>query len=83
MIAADKNVTVTKDDPWKDQNALFLHYKKKHPDRVQKNLLLSEAFQVIFVEKTKATQLDIRENYWIGKLDAKINIYRTYMPKYK
>ena len=83
MISASKNITVAKDDPWKDQNALFMHYTKKHPKKVHKNLLLSEAFQVVFIEKTKASQLDVRENYWISKLDASINVSRTYMRKYK
>ena len=83
MIAARKNITVANDDPWKDQNALFMHYQKNHPDKVHKNLMLYEAFQVIFIEKTKAALLDVRENYWISKLDASINISKTYLPKYK
>ena len=83
MIAADEITKVARDVLWKDQNALFMHYKKRHSCKLQNELLLSDAYQVIFVEKTKANNLNIRENHWISKLDANINISRTYLPKHK
>ena len=82
-MSADKIDKVAKDDPWKDQNSLVMHYRKRHLEKVKNDLKLSDAYQVIFVEKTKATKLDIRENHWISKLDARINISRIYLPKHK
>ena len=83
MNKSGEEPKISKEDSLKDQNALFIHYRRYHPDKLHTNLLLSEAYRVIFIEKTAASKLDIRENYWIGKLDAKINISKTYLPKYK
>ena len=44
---------------------------------------LSEAYEVVFVEKTSGARLDTAENFWIGNLKAKINISKTFLPKIK
>ena len=67
----------------KDEQALFTHYVKNHSDETKKNLKLSDAYEIIFIEEPQYKNLDITENYWIGKLRSKINIARTYLPKYK
>ena len=73
----------SKSEYWKEQNALFLHYSREHQEQCQEALLLSDAYEVIFIEKTKPSMLNIREHYWIVKLNATINIAKTYLPKYK
>ena len=77
------NATEEKNERWKENNALYLHYAKHHPTKLTNATQLSETYQLIFVEKPHPSQLDTRENYWIGKVDATINIAKTYMPKYK
>ena len=67
----------------KDEQALFTHYVKNHSEETKKNLKLSDAYEIIFIEEPQYKNLDITENYWIGKLRSKINIARTYLPKYK
>ena len=42
-----------------------------------------KAYEVMFVEKKEGTALNTAENFWISKLNAKINISRTYLPYYK
>ena len=71
------------DENWKEQNALFLHYRNKHRDIMCETLELSDAYAVIFVESPKPAQLDLRENFWINKLKATINITKTCLPKYQ
>ena len=77
------NATEEKTERWRENNALYLHYAKTHLAKLSATMPLSEAYQLIFVEKPRPSQLDMRENYWIGKVDATINIAKTYMPKYK
>ena len=67
----------------KDKQALFIHYTKFHKNVIVKELNLSEAYEVFFIEKPNYEKLDLQENYWIGKLNAKINICKTFLPKYK
>ena len=68
---------------FKDEQALFVHYVKNHAEVIKNNLELSDAYELIFIEEPKYRNLDICENYWIGKLKSKINIARTFLPKYK
>ena len=77
--------TADKSKRWKEHSALYLRYAKHHRAMVLATtpLLLSEAYKLIFVKRPQPKQLEIRENYWISKLDAAINIAKTYMPKYK
>ena len=71
------------DDKWREQNALFLHYRQKHQQRLCATLKLSDAYEVVFVENPKASKLDLRESVWIRKLNATINIAKTCLPKYQ
>ena len=67
----------------KDEQALFYHFIKKHNNIITNNLKLTNAYEIIFLEKPQYTDLDIRENFWIGKLKSRINIARTIAPKYR
>ena len=67
----------------KDDQALFAHYAQKHPGCLNNYLFLHDAYEVLFLWKPKAKDLDIEENHWISKLSAGINIMRTPLPKYK
>ena len=71
-----------KDERWREQNALFLHYKKNHPNLITINLTLSDAYQVVFLEKPHPSNLDIRESFCISLLKANISIAKTCLPKY-
>ena len=66
----------------KDECALFIHYAKYHPESLEKTPEIWEAYGLIFIEKPAMKDLDYRENYWIKKLNSKINIAKTYLPKY-
>ena len=79
----NKKKEINKKFELKDEQALFTHYVKNHLDEAKKNLRLSDAYEIIFIEEPKYKNLDITENYWIGKLRCKINIAKTYLPKYK
>ena len=84
MIRQGNNVSIApKTDQWKEQNALFLHYSREHRENCQETLLLSDAYEVVFIENTKPSMLDIREHHWMVRLNATINIAKTYLPKYK
>ena len=67
----------------KDDQALFAHFAQQHPECLKENLFLYDAYQVVFLWKPHVEQLDTEENNWISKLNAKINIMRTFLPKYK
>ena len=69
-------------EAWADKYALFLHYKKKHSNLLSRNMMLSEAYEVIFIEKPNFNNLDTRENFWIRRTNAAINLSRTFLPKY-
>ena len=69
-----------------DKAALYIHYAKFHKEKIsqeENKIKLSEAYQVIFVEQSRKEKLDITENFWITKLNAQINIAKTYLPLYK
>ena len=67
----------------KDDQALFAHYAQNHPECLKSYLFLHMAYEVFFLWKPKAENLDIEENNWICKLNAGINIMKTLLPKYK
>ena len=72
-----------KDDGGDDQ-ALYAHYYKYHPEALtSKDLALSDAYRVIFLEKPPLQDLDIKESFWVAKINAKINIMRTCLPRYR
>ena len=64
----------------KDEQALYLHYRRKHQE-VENGLKLWDAYKVVFLESPPKQDLDIAESYWIGKLDAGINLAKTCLPK--
>ena len=64
-----------------DNGALFKHYKRHHQDADLKTLQLADAYGVMFIEQPTKRNLDIRESYWIAKLNASINIAKTILPK--
>ena len=64
----------------KDEQSLYLHYSQKHPSNV-KYLQLHEAYDVIFIESPNMEKLDLAESYWIGELEAGINVNKTCLPK--
>ena len=69
-------------DKSSDEQALFHHYSSKHPDELNLRLF-SEAYRVFFIEKSFPEKLDLSESFWITKLNAKINIMNTFLPKIK
>ncbi len=65
-----------------DEQALYVlvHYMKKHPHKVEEDL--ARAYEVAFLEQPKVDMLDTAENFWISRLKT-INIYKTFLPRYK
>ena len=82
MLNANKDNREKKEEET-DEQALFLHYVKKHKNELQSGLKLTKAYSVIFAQEPKYRDLDISENSWIGKLRSKINIAKTFLPKYR
>ena len=82
MVAEFKGKKINKME-LKDDQALFAHFAQQHPECLKENLFLYDAYQVVFLWKPHVEQLDTEENNWISKLNAKINIMRTFLPKYK
>ena len=72
-----------------DGCALFLHYLKRNREEIQKGgnssngLELSDAFEVIFVERVSGTSLNTAESFWLTNLKGTININKTFLPKIK
>ena len=63
-----------------DQAALRVHFDTKHQQAKEKPL--PQAFVVYFLEKPNIRSLDVRESLWINRLQAKINISPTILPRY-
>ena len=81
-ILSQKNLEIDRKN--KDTKALVIHYKDKHSNnKITRQKDIAEAYKVTFLEKPKKVNLDTAENHWISKLDAKINIMKTFLPKYK
>ena len=67
-----------------DENALFHHYQKKHPNKITaENNQLASWYNVAFIEKPSKVKLDAAEGFWVSKLNAGVNIARTIIPKFK
>ena len=77
------NQKEAKDTSNQDDAALITHYRKYHKDISIKELDIADAFGVFFIEQPKPHALDIKENYWISKMMASINIAKTFLPKFK
>ena len=69
-------------DDSSDEQSLFAHYIKEHPNNII-TLQFSEAFKVFFLEKPILEKLDLSESFWITKLNAKMNLMKTFLPKIK
>ena len=64
-----------------DTAALRLHYDEEHNN--DKYIPITSAFTVTFLyQPTSTRQLDFAESALINRLDAKININRTVLPKF-
>ena len=72
---------VVKEERHTDDQALYRHFTKKHPERGA--TLLVDAYEVVFVTQPQKTELDIEESFWITKLHAEINVNKTFLPKLK
>ena len=79
----EKGNVVLQDEREREQNALFLHYVECHRPVEQGLPKISDAYRVIFLERPRPTNLDIRESFWVNKLDASINIMKTILPRYQ
>jgi hypothetical protein len=73
----------TIDEASSDDQALAVHYKKYHPEVDLQGLELWNAYRVIFLERPSLENLDLAETMWIGRLKAKINITKTFLPTHK
>ena len=74
--------------PPTDDQSLFYHYFTEHKEILEERsrrdeMSLSEAYEVIFLEQPNKNYLDWCENKWISKLNARINVNKTFLPKYK
>ena len=71
--------------PAKDEQSLFHHYVEYHQNALPttKPLSLSDAYMVLFLQQPPKCDLDFHENNWISKLNATINIQKTFLPKFK
>ena len=65
-----------------DAYALFMHCVKDHSEFLIRKPEIWDVYELIFLEKPALKDLDYRENYWITKTNSKINISKTYLPKY-
>ena len=74
---------ITEEDLGSDDQALVVHYKKYHPEVNLQGLELWNAYQVIFLAKPAMENLDLAESMWVGRLQAKINIMKTFLPTHK
>ena len=73
------NNNISKED---DRAALKIHFRKEHPPAKDDDL--ANAFTVTFVDKPdNPKNLDRLESNWISRLEAKININKTMLPKYR
>ena len=77
-----QNIEINKKN--KDEQALVLHYKNNHKEKMKiKSPELSDIYNVTFLEQSNKSSLNLAENFWISKMNAKINIMKTFLPKYK
>ena len=77
-----QNIEINKKN--KDEQALVLHYKNNHKEKMKiKSPELSDIYNVTFLEQSNKSSLNLAENFWISKMNPKINIMKTFLPKYK
>ena len=57
-----------------DRAALLKHYANYHEKTLIKKPCISDCFWVIFIEQLSKKNLDLCEDRWLCKLNAKINI---------
>ena len=69
----------------KDDHALTNHYLKFHQEMIKNGKKqLAEAYKVVFVETPQRKEdLDMAESCWVARLNAKINISPTILPRYR
>ena len=66
-----------------DEQAIYNHYKKFHPDQIQQKLELPKAFEVTFLEKPAVTNVYVAESMWAADLEAEINVAGLCLPKHR
>ena len=59
-----------------DESALFRHYYLKHSDGLI-DLGIDGAYKVAFIDQPNVHDLDYKEQFWIDKLNSKINLAKT------
>ena len=63
-----------------DRAALRVHFVEKHPEKIDINL--ADAFVVAFVDSPRCPKdLDVLESTWVRRLDARVNINSTVLPR--
>ena len=66
-----------------EKAALYIHYHNHHSNQIKSQRKIWDCYEVIFLQQPKPYQLDFLESKWISRLQAKINIRDTILPKYK
>ena len=66
-----------------EKAALYIHYNNQHPNHIKSQRKLWDCYEVIFLQEPNPHQLDFLESKWISRLQAKINIKDTILPKNK
>ena len=65
-----------------DEQALHQHYQDNHPNELKKlQNKLTKAYKIILIEKPPKHKLDTAENFWIHKLQSKINVIKSQLNK--
>ena len=77
------NKNLAKIDLITDETALYHHYQIKHKDEIKTiQNQITKAYKVIFIERPPKYKLDTAENFWIFKLNSKINVVKSQLPNY-
>nr|CAB3263340.1 uncharacterized protein LOC108950821 [Phallusia mammillata] len=66
-----------------DGTALLHHFKDRHPNEFAKKTPMESCYCVAFVEQPRTADLDLAEDRWLNKIDAKINIKKMVLPRCK
>jgi len=67
-----------------DKAALLHHFYHRHFEFFNQNPDITECFKVTFLQEPQNKRhLDFNESKWISKLQAKININKTILPKFR
>ena len=73
---------IKKEERLTDEKALSIHYLKYHKN-INSHITLADAFEIVFLEKPAVHRLDVAEDFWISKMNATINIRKTFLPTIK